>query len=205
MNSRWPTLVSLVLVFFTGLVITWQVLHYDTVKDFREWLARGRSGARPSEVSSSVIQSYSRAKQLAGISDIVKRDQIVVPAAGLCRYADLVLPPNARVFMKDMTGPTNWNKIMNYYYVTYYLFPREIGVSVDQPTRLAKDRFLGRTAESDQEALTNGYDVIVDFPPDGTLSLQLLRPVREFPIKEPITPAWFSSNSDPWWPSCSRC
>ena len=98
--------------------------------------------------------------------------------------------------MPDMTGPTNSDKIINYYFVIYYLFPREVGVSVDQPTRLTKDGFLGRTAESDQEILTNGYDAIVDFPPDETLTLRLLRPLREFPIKEPVNPAWFSSNSD---------
>ena len=51
--------------------------------------------------------------------------------------------------MPDMTGPTNFNKIMYYYYVIYYLFPREVGVSVDQPTHLTKDGFLGRTSESD--------------------------------------------------------
>jgi hypothetical protein len=133
---------------------------------------------------------------MAKISDVVKRDQIIIRAAGLCRYVDLVLPKDARVFMPDMTGPTNSDKIMNYYFVIYYLFPREVGVSVDQPTRLTKDGFLGRTAESDQEILTNGYDAIVDFPPDETLTLRLLRPLREFPIKEPVNPAWFSSNSD---------
>jgi len=133
---------------------------------------------------------------MAKISDIVKRDQIIIRAAGLCRYVDLVLPKDARVFMPDMTGPTNSDKIMNYYFVIYYLFPREVGVSVDQPTRLTKDGFPGRTAESDQEILTNGYDAIVDFPPDETLTLRLLRPLREFPIKDPVNPVWFSSNSD---------
>jgi hypothetical protein len=133
---------------------------------------------------------------MAKISDIVKRDQIIIRASGLCRYVDLVLPKDARVFMPDMTGPTNYDKIGYYFYITYYLFPREVGVSVDQPTRITKDGFLGRTAESDQEILTNGYDAIVDFPTDETLTLRLLRPLREFPIKEPVNPAWFSSNSD---------
>ena len=64
--------------------------------------------------------------------------------------------------MTDMTGPTNYGKIGYYYFVTYYLFPREIGVSVDQPARITKDGFLGRTAESDQEILSNGFDVKID-------------------------------------------
>ena len=41
--------------------------------------------------------------------------------------------------MTDMTGPTNWDKLMYYYYVTYYLFPREIGVSLDHPTRYDRE------------------------------------------------------------------
>ena len=98
--------------------------------------------------------------------------------------------------MPAMTGPTNYSRIGNYFFTTYYLFPREVGVSVDQPARLTKDGFPGRTAASDQELLTNGYDAIVDFPPEETLTLRLLRPLSELPIKEPVTPAWFSSNSD---------
>ncbi len=46
--------------------------------------------------------------------------------------------------MPDMTGPTNYGKIGCYYFITYYLFPREIGVSVDQPARQTKDGFLGK-------------------------------------------------------------
>jgi hypothetical protein len=132
---------------------------------------------------------------MAKISDIVKRDRIIL-ASGFCRYVDLVLPKDARVFMPDMTGPTNYDKITYYYYVTYYLFPREVGVSVDQPTRLTKDGFLGRTAESDQEILTNGYNATVNFPPDGMLSLQLLGPLCDLPVKEPANPEWFDSYFD---------
>ena len=194
MNSRWVSLVSLSSVAFSSFVITWQVLHYDDVAALREWIARGRSGERPGEIGSSLFQSYIRGKQLAAISDIVKRDQMIMPAAGLCRHVDLILPQDARVFMKDMTGPTNSCKFLYYYPLVYYLFPREVGVSVDHVTCLTKDGFAGRAYGSDQEILTNGYDVIVDFPPEGTMTLQLLRPLREFPIKEPVTPGWFSSN-----------
>ena len=69
-------------------------------------------------------------------------------------------------------------------------------MSMDQPAHLEKWGFVGRPAESDQEILTNGYDAIVAFPPDGTLTLRILRPQREFPVKEPVTPDWFSSSSD---------
>ena len=196
MNSRWGTLVRASLAVFACLVIAWQFLHYDRDAILRDWIEHGQSDGRENELTSSVAQSYLRVKQLAVISDIVKRDELTIPASGLCRYVDLALPKDARVFMTDMTGPTNYNKVYYYYYVTYYLFPREVAVSVDQPARLAKWGFLGRAAESDQEILTNGYDAIVAFPPDGTLTLKLLRPLRELPVKEPVTPVWFSSYSD---------
>ena len=162
----------------------------------REWVEHGRSSAKDNGIISSVFQSYLRAGQLAKVSDIVKRDELIIPASGLCRYVDLVLPKTARVFIPDMTGPTNYSKIGNYFFATYYLFPREIGVSVDRPTRLTKDGFLGRTAASDQEILTRGYDAIVDFPPEETLTLRLLRPLRELPLKEPANPEWFDSSTD---------
>ena len=196
MNSRWLTVASLSLAVFASLVIAWQFLHHDDVAALREWIARGRIGAMPGEISSSLFQSHVRGKQLAAVSDIVKRDQMIVQAAGLCRYVDLVLPPGARVFMPDMTGPTNWEKRLYFYYVTYYLFPREIGVSVDQPTRMTQDRFLGRTAGSEQEMRAHGYDAIVDFPADQTLTLKLLRPLSELPVQQPVTPAWFGSDFD---------
>jgi hypothetical protein len=195
MNSRWLPLINVSLVAFASLAIMWQFLHCNREAALREWMEHGRHDVRDSEIISSVFQSYIRAGQLSKVSDIVKRDQLTMPASGLCRYVDLVLPKDARVFMTDMTGPTNYHKLVYYNYVIYYLFPREVGVCVDQPTRLTKDGFLGRTAASDQEILTNGYDAIVDFP-EETLTLRLLRPLSELPIKEPVNPEWFDSYFD---------
>ncbi len=95
--------------------------------------------------------------------------------------------------MTDMTGPTNNYKIGYYHWVTYYLFPREVGTSLDHITRLTKDGLLGKTSESDQEILTNGFDVRYDNLPKDNLSVKAL---RELPLKFPNNPAWFDSNSD---------
>ena len=145
MNRRWVTLVSTSLVAFTIFVIAWQFLHWDAV-DFP-----------------SVAVSYIRAKHLPKISCMVDRNK---PASGLGPALDLALPKDARIFMPDMTGPINYGKMGYYYFETYYLFPREIGVSVDRSTRITKDGFLGKTAESDQEILSNGFDVRIDVAPD---------------------------------------
>jgi hypothetical protein len=176
MNSRWANLVAASLVAFASLVITWQVRHYDDLQD----------------PYSSLSLAILRGKQLAAISDISERDSQISPGSGRNRHIDLVLPKDARIFMTDMTGLTNYNRIGYYFRTTYYLFPREIGVSVDQPARITKDGFPGRTSESDQEILAAGFDVRVD----NTASVQTSRALRKLSIRDAVNPDWFGSNSD---------
>jgi hypothetical protein len=83
--------------------------------------------------------------------------------------------------------------MFNYFYATYYLFPREVGVSVDQPARITKDGFPGRTSESDQEMLAHGFDVRIDISPDLRVHTKAL---RDLPLKFPTNPSWFNSNYD---------
>ena len=71
--------------------------------------------------------------------------------------------------MTDMTGPTNHTKSGIIFTPIYYLFPREIGMSLDHITRLTYNGFLGRTSESDQEILAHGFDVRFDMTPDAQL------------------------------------
>jgi hypothetical protein len=175
MNSRWATLVAASLVAFASLVITWQIRHYNDAQD----------------PYSSLSLSILRGEHLAGIFNIVDRSRECNAASGTGRYYDLVLPKSARVFMTDMTGPTNHNKMWYYIYTTYYLFPREIGVSMDQPTRMTYNGFLGRTSESDEEILTNGFDVRFDFLPGNELRVKTL-----WDLRSPTNPAWFNSNFD---------
>ena len=107
---------------------------------------------------------------------------------------DLELPKDARVFMSDMTGPTNYGKIGYYYFTTYYLFPREIDVSTDQPTRITKDGFPGKTSESNQEIRAMGFDVRLDIMPDGSNVRCTM--LHGLPLQKPDNPDWFGSNSD---------
>ena len=178
MNNRWAALVAASLVIFASLVITWQFRHNDG----------GENGPL-----ASPAQSFLRWKLLAGISNVVDRSQVCNAASGEGTYLDLVLPSDARVFMTDMTGPTNYDKTGFYFYFTYYLFPREIGVSVDQPTRIAYNGFLGKTSESDQEILPHGFNVRFDIFPGSQLQPKAL---RELSMKFPTNPAWFNSDFD---------
>jgi hypothetical protein len=184
MNNRWAVLVAASLVAFTSLVVTWQFRHY-------EYSSPG--SALQKEPYSSLAQSFLRGGRLAAITNIVDRSEEYILASGTFQYYDLVLPENACVFMTDMAGPTNWNKLMYYYYATYYLFPREIGVSIDQPTHMTPDRFPGRTTKSDQEILAHGFDVRFDIAPGARLNVKALRELR---LRFPTNPAWFNSYFD---------
>jgi hypothetical protein len=94
-----------------------------------------------------------------------------------------------------MTGSTNACKAGVYFFLTYYLFPREVAVSVDQPARMTKDGFVGRPPQSDQELIANGFDIRMDITPDagGTGQLKIL---RHLPQKNPVNPAWFGRPSE---------
>ena len=180
MNSRWLNLVSISLVAFTGMVMAWQLLHYD---------GKGE-GILP---ESCIALSYRKGEVLAKIPDLVPRVGAYRPGIESWWTLDLALPEDARVFLTDMTGPTNYYKLMYYYYATYHLFPREVGVGVDHVTRLTKDGFVGRTSESDQEIFTNGYDIRLDFKSGETMTCKML---RELPLTRPANPDWFDSVSD---------
>ena len=95
--------------------------------------------------------------------------------------------------MTDMTGPTNYNKLGYYYWMTYYLFPREVGTSLDHITRETKNAFLGKTSESDQEILSNGFNVRTDIT---TSDGETTRPLGNLSIRDPVNPDWFDSNFD---------
>ena len=105
---------------------------------------------------------------------------------------DLALPKDARIFIVDMTGPTNYYKIGYYFYMTHYLFPREIGTSLDHITRVTKDGFLGKTSESDQEILSNGFEVRTDITSDGAITRSLVN----LSVRDPVNPDWFDSDFD---------
>ena len=178
MNSRWAAIVAASLVAFTSLVIAWQFQHYN---------GKGSEGPL-----SSVAQSYIRGRQLAKISDISERDNKISSASGADRHIDLVLPKDARIFMTDMTGPTNLSRMGYYYWATYHFFPREIGTSLDHITRLTKDGFLGKTSESDQEILSNGFDVRMNITSDAVTA----RSLHDLSLRDPVNPDWFDSDFD---------
>jgi len=179
MNNPWRSAVSLTLVVYVGILIVWQVLN--------------RPGQLNLAATSNIIQSFMLGAEMTKTSNIEDREMEICGASRDGRHLDLMLPANARVFMTDMTGPTNYSKIGFYYYMTYYLFPREIGVSLDQPTRITKDGFPGRGTGSDQEIFSQGYSMRMDLGPDNLLQCKIPPGI---PWREVRNPDWFNSNSD---------
>ena len=102
MNNRWATFIAASLVIFASFAITWQFRHYD--------------GGGDEPIVTSLALSFLRGKHLAQITNIVDRSQEGGVGSGTLQYYDLVLPKDARVFMTDMTGPTNNYKIGYYHY-----------------------------------------------------------------------------------------
>jgi hypothetical protein len=142
---------------------------------------------------SCIALSWQKAQRLPQIHDLVPRVSEYFPGAGTWWTLDMALPADARVFLANMTGPTNSPKLLYYYPATYYLFPREIGVSLDRPPIITRNGFPSEAACSDQELRDRGYDVKLDFAASETMRYQAL---REFPLRSPVNPDWFDSASD---------
>ena len=179
MKNRWVILANVLVIIFACLVVVSQLLQYD-------------SKNAVFGPSSSIVQSAISGNHLAHISDIVQRTGSTSHGNGNARYLDLVLPSDARIFMTDLTGVTNAGKAGYYYYMTYYLFPREVAVSLDQP-RITADGIQGRSSESDQEIVSNGYAVRVDMGPDAKTQVKVLQQIA---TKDQVNPSWFDSRRD---------
>ena len=137
----------------------------------------------------SVIGSGLRGEGLSWISDIVQRDSQLNTTAGTDRQLDMELPEDARGFIKGMTASTNGARAGAYYILTYYLFPREVAVTLDQP-RFTPNGIQGRSSDSDQEIVANGFNARID-PAEGSLQT-----FNNIPQRTPTNPAWFDSAFD---------
>jgi len=178
MHNRWLTLAKVLLVVFAGLVMLTQFCP-EREKQFGVL---------------SVPQLFLVSQRLAQTTNVVQADKLNMPFGGSCRDFDLVLPEEARVFLTDMAGITNRGNAGRYFFVTYYLFPREIGVSVDQPAQLTQEGFRGRTPQSVEELRTNRFDVVISCQMGENRTVILkLHPIS---LRSPAYPVWFHSLGD---------
>ncbi len=176
MSRRCTAVACVLLVAFGCLVLTEQIVGYNS----------------KSLGMASVAGSFAKGNALAQISDITERDKMIRSAAGSDRHLDLVLPEDARLFVTGLIGNTNSTKAGYYYYLTYYLFPREVAVTLDHP-HFALDGIQGRSTESDAEMLANGFDVRVDPMTNDIISVETL---HDLPLRTAANPGWFGSPVD---------
>ena len=176
MHRRCSVLLGSCLAAFACLVVLWQVVNRDGGK---YW-------------PSSIIPCYVQGNRLSEISDIPERDTAFYPPAKHMRYLDMLLPKEARIFVQGMVTVTNFvPTVLPFAFSTYYLFPREIGVSLDRPAQLTLKGFLGKPAASDEEILRNGFDVRIYMTSTSPIDVKT-RP--DLALRPPDIPKWFSGH-----------
>lgn len=177
MNQRWAIAANVIITIFASGVLIAQLTDISSKKF--------GLGSEMGLEAKSVMLSHT--------TNIVDREMLVRPSSGTDRYLDLILPENARVFMTGILGTTNSGKSGNYYYLVYYLFPREIGVSIGEPAHFTRNGIQGRAPKSNDEIFTNGYDVWVNLTERGTLDTDIR---HGLPLHTLENPPWFDSWRD---------
>lgn len=120
-----------------------------------------------------------RATWFAEQSDPAVRDAMCFSIAGVGRALDAQLAPDARVFLTNMLGPENSGRLGYYYFLTYYLFPREVAISLEPPA-FALEGMSGRNPTSDRELAQAGFDLSLHATRDGVRQT-ILRPLAPRP------------------------
>jgi hypothetical protein len=83
------------------------------------------------------------------------------------------MPANARVFVSGILGPENNGQLASYCYLTYYLFPREVAISLAEPPALHNDWISGYRPASLEQLTQAGYDFLVQLKPDEMVYKEL--------------------------------
>ena len=124
----------------------------------------------------SYSQFQERATMLGNETNPIKRDALCIPLSALGRSIDAQIPTNARVFLAGMLGKENAGELGYYYFLNYYLFPREVAISLGQSPTYTLTGFTGRNPTSLDELKQAGYDLVLEPAPDGHMESRALRP-----------------------------
>ena len=134
-------------------------------------------------------QMTQRADALAQVPDVIRRDAMCIPLSSFCRSMEAQLPTNSRVFLLDMLGLDNNGKGGYYQFFRYYLYPREVAVSLGQPAKWETGSLIGHNPASMEELAQAGYDVAFKMTAEGckTFGLKPITP-RSVNTKDTIIP-----------------
>jgi len=103
-----------------------------------------------------------RVPVLEGITNSIQRDRFCIPLSAYGRWLDSALPPDARIFVTDMLGPTNAPSDGNYFFLRNYLFPRDVEISLDGHAISVSDGFSGVPCDSPEILKNNGFDLMIN-------------------------------------------
>jgi len=128
------------------------------------------------------LKSFSQLSKVANVlrqeSDSARREDLFSAESadfpGSFRLMDGRIPADARIFLLGMLGPENAGKMGFYYYLTYYLYPREVVISLVQPPTFKLDGVFGRNPASLDELKQAGYDFVMQVTPDKKWHIKLL-------------------------------
>jgi len=137
--------------------------------------------ADPQQTGQGMFSQFQqRATMLGNETDPIKRDSMCIPLSAFGRSVDAQIPTNARVFMAGMLGPEKASGLGYFYFLTDYLFPREVAISLGQPAvfNLAGVE-QGRNPASLDELKQAGYDLVLQLGTDGRIESQVLKPLGQ--------------------------
>jgi hypothetical protein len=125
---------------------------------------------------------------LVAESDPLKRDSMCIPLSAFGRSIDAQVPTNARVYLAGMLGPEKSGNLGYFYFLTYYLVPREVAISLGQPpTYQLGGVAVGHDPTNYEELAQVGYDLVLQPTPDGRWESRALKPMPPMqPKVEPI-------------------
>jgi hypothetical protein len=112
-----------------------------------------------SQVSFTMLNQ--RASILSKIADPIKRDSYCIPLSAYGRSLDRALDKDARVFFSGMVGKTNGGKGGYYFFLSNYLFPRDVDLSLGTNAIFHQEHFEGVDCTSPDVLRSNGYDLML--------------------------------------------
>jgi hypothetical protein len=88
--------------------------------------------------------------------------------AAYFREMDQRLAPDAKIFFSGLIGPNN--RLYPYFFARTFLFPHEMEISLDHKADYQVDGFRGVDCSSPDELRTNGYDLMMKFGTNGSIT-----------------------------------
>ncbi|OVE76349.1 hypothetical protein BVX97_01325 [bacterium E08(2017)] len=134
----------------------------------------------------SVPLLHQRLNGLKKVRGPLDKDANCIPLSAMCRSMSLSLPNDAKVFLPNMLGRSNARKLGYYYFMTYYMFPRDVHISLNDDTDYVGVGYWidNEEAPSEQQLAEKGYHVSVLFADNGQVTPKQLRPMQ---VSDPKT------------------